>query len=218
MNKIKLKSLEEALNELDRLRNSRKKTALGQWSTAQIYSHLRYFFEGSIKGFPESRSSFIRKAVGPNLLSNIKKIGYMPSGFRNSFLHENANVQDEDTELNLLITAVREFMIYNGKLSEHPIYGKMNREDWNLIHAYHIANHLSFIDYGSKPTSSAATSAKKKTKKAVKKKTAAKKKKIPAAKKAAKKKNVKKTAGTSAAGKKKTSKKKTAAKKKKKKS
>ncbi|MDH5654934.1 MAG: DUF1569 domain-containing protein [Spirochaetia bacterium] len=187
MGKIRLKSLQEALQELEKLEKTEKVTALGEWSYSQILSHLRFFLEGSMKGFPESRSSFIRKSVGPNLLKNIKQIGYMPSGFRNSFLDLSQNFSDAPMELTNLKNSIREFINYSGNLSEHPIYGKLSREDWDLIHAYHIANHLGFLSYGKKIP---------KTKKISKKKSSSKKTSLQTKKKASSKKQprIKKTA------------------------
>ena len=192
MKKIQFTNLDEAMLELEKLEKATVIKTLGEWSYPQILNHLRFFIECSMKGFPESRSSFIRQSVGPNLFKNMKQIGYMPAGFRNKFLKEGDAPEDSKTELLKLRSAIDEFVNYSGKLAEHPIFGSLSVEDWHLVHSYHIANHLNFINYGKK-TGLKKPAAKKSKPSGSTKKTVAKKK-TPAAAKKIVKKTVKKSA------------------------
>lgn len=188
MRKLRFKNLNEALSELDTLKDTEKNKTSGNWTSGQIFKHCRMFIEYSMTGFPKTTSNFIRGNVGPTLFRNMKTKGYMPSGFRNRHVPDPEQTASFDEEKTALKAAIVRFMNYSGRCGQHPVFGPLERTDWDLYHSFHLANHLSNIIPEKSKTAKKKTGSKKKAKK---KETVSAKKKT---KKKASKKLVKKTA------------------------
>jgi hypothetical protein len=141
---LRLHTLDEALEELERLEKGGVAT-LGIWSYYQILRHLADHIDFSISGFPFVRSRFIREKIGPTLFRQMVSSGHMPAGFR-SLTPETTRIEgDAKSEMRRLKSEIQRFMSHTGPFADHPLFGRLTREEWNMLHSYHIANHLGFV-------------------------------------------------------------------------
>jgi hypothetical protein len=52
---------------------------------------------------------------------------------------------DFDASFDELKCAMERYTAHRGRLKPHPIFGRLNRNDWDRLHCFHCAHHLSFI-------------------------------------------------------------------------
>ncbi len=50
-----------------------------------------------------------------------------------------------DETLAALERAVERYRSFRGRLRAHPLFGDLAREEWDKLHCFHAAHHLSFV-------------------------------------------------------------------------
>ena len=195
--------LNDVLADLDKLEQSNITTS-GNWSLYQILSHLSNSIEFSMTQYPHLLPLAVRRTVGKRGLKALLKNQEMQPGVQNPAAPQSREESDRSHEVqafSALRKAIADFQAYDGPLAEHPAFGTVSKDEFEKVHAYHCALHLSFATI-DKPSSKPATTttpvkpAKKSPKKSSKK----------AAKKTTKKSNTKKTVKKPVAAKKSQSK------------
>ncbi len=145
MKEIRFKSLDEALAELKRIENLPKNT-VGIWSYYQILEHCAEGIENCIHGYKVSAPWLIRKSIGQILKLKTFSQGYMDHGGLNPTAPKKREEGDEKKALARLFSAADEFRNFKGKFQPHPFFDELRRDEFEKLHAYHIANHLCFVE------------------------------------------------------------------------
>lgn len=118
--------------------------SLGNWNLAQTVWHLAETFRGSVDGFRLRGHHLRRIFLGRRILSWTLKNG-IP---RNITLDERLNppaIVDLTEANGSLRLAVDRYGKHTGRLKPHPVFGRLNRENWDKLHCFHCAHHLSFL-------------------------------------------------------------------------
>ncbi|HMY65521.1 MAG TPA: DUF1569 domain-containing protein [Leptospiraceae bacterium] len=145
MKEIRFKSLDEAIAELKRIENLPKKT-LGIWSYYQILDHCADGIESCMNGYKASAPWLIRKSIGQILKMKTFSQGYMDHGGMNPSAPKKREEGDEKKALQRLLSAADAFKAFKGKFQLHPFFDELTADEFEKLHAYHIANHLCFVE------------------------------------------------------------------------
>ena len=151
---LRFTDLDAAIAECRRLRSSGYQQA-GQWTLGQICRHLRLTQDPSIEGYPLWMSFFmpIRPLVRWLLLPKILR-GDSPSGIRTSSIFVPPENLDDETELLAFAESVKRFQNHNGPFYPHPGFGRLDKQQLELLHAAHASHHLSFLSVATTPKDS----------------------------------------------------------------
>ncbi len=142
--KLHYASFEDLLADADRLSKGPVKM-LGNWSPGQVYKHLATVYNGSIDGFDVKFPAVFRAMAGmfkKKMISNA-----MPAGMKlPSKLAEKVQPSPVSNEEGLaaLISAVQRLLTEPSR-AEHPVFGKLEVDEWNQIHLRHAELHMSFL-------------------------------------------------------------------------
>ena len=148
---LRFKTFEDARNELKQLGQGPVKTT-GLWSYFQILTHCAASLENTIKGVHRDMSWWKRHLIGPLAFKKIASDGVFPNGINgNPMTSPTAREEgDENTALGRLHQALEEFEKFEGKFSDHPILGNLNKKQWTYFHSMHLAHHLGHARLKSK--------------------------------------------------------------------
>lgn len=136
-------TIDRVMPDVDRLLAGHK--TLGQWSLGQICSHLSRAVVGSVDGFPGRAPWIVRKTVGPVIFGHIVRTGGMREGIKLPPDVLPRPGLDARAEAEALRAALRMFAAHTGPVAEHPIFGRLTRDQWERLHCVHCAHHLSFV-------------------------------------------------------------------------
>lgn len=138
-------SLDEFLHDAQRLAEGEART-LGEWTYAQILQHLSVALTASVVGFGFRGPWLLRTLIGPMVLRRILKNGMKP-GFRLKGAAQRLIPSDDvalPKALSKLRTAVERFQ-ESSTLAEHPVFGRLDRDQWTALHLRHAELHMSFV-------------------------------------------------------------------------
>lgn len=139
---LRFKSFNDVKEELARLGQGPVETT-GNWSYFQILTHCATSLENCMKGLKRDMSWWKRHVSGPRAYRKAVAAGFMPAGVGAQPGKPVERIEgDEKAALERLLKAMDNFEKFEGKLSEHPRMGLLNKEQWRLIIAIHMANHL----------------------------------------------------------------------------
>lgn len=142
---LKFKDLNDARRELELLSQGPVET-LGEWSYFQILNHLAKATEGSMKGKIGEMSWWKRHVQGPVFYGSCAWRGSIPAGIGKKPGVPVERVEgDEKAALTQLLKVLEDFEKFEGKLSEHPRMGPLNKRQWTRFHTWHLANHLGNV-------------------------------------------------------------------------
>ncbi|EQA35087.1 four helix bundle metalloprotein [Leptospira inadai serovar Lyme str. 10] len=146
---LRFSNFEEADREIEKLSKVRKIVQYGDWSPFQILVHCAESIEYSIKGFPENKSALFQSTIG--------KMAFTVFSIRGKMSHDlNAQIPGapelpKTGTLEDGILALRKsfeaFINHKTDFAPHFAYGKLSKQEYELAHAIHIANHLSFLKF-----------------------------------------------------------------------
>lgn len=140
---LRFKNFEDVRAELAELGKGPVETT-GVWSYFQILNHCATAMENSMKGLEREMSWWQKHVKGPLFFRKNARDGFIPAGIKgNPQTAPPERIEgDEKAALTKLHQAMEDFEKFAGKLSVHPRLGKLNKKQWYLFHAMHIANHL----------------------------------------------------------------------------
>lgn len=137
-------SLDDLVNDAEKLVSSPTTKTLGNWPLSQLLTHLATAMNGSIDGIKFSvpwyvrvfgffiKSGVLKRGVGPGFsLPKEREAGAFPA----------ASSPQEALEM-LRQAAGR--LKNEPATAVHPVFGKLTPEEWNLLHLRHAEMHLSF--------------------------------------------------------------------------
>jgi len=141
--KLHYGDFDEILDDVRRMQ-SRPHCNLGQWTLAQACKHLADTFHASIDGIKLGGHRLRRLLLGRKILGWTFKNGIPPGVTVDEKLTPPPGC-DIEKSLRELEVAIRRYRAHTGKLRPHPIFGRLSRPEWDRLHCFHCAHHLSFI-------------------------------------------------------------------------
>jgi hypothetical protein len=146
---VRFHSLEEAKEEITRLKTSAKVMVSPGWSLPEILNHCSQSIEFSLQGFPEYKSVFFQKTIGKLAFLVFKTRGYMNHNLADPIPSAPSiiNPKEYNAVFNRVETAIDLFLKFENELKPHFAYGSINKKGYNMAHAMHIANHFSAIEF-----------------------------------------------------------------------
>jgi len=141
---LRFESLDEVLADVEILVSGGHRT-VGNWTLAQILTHLQKTFDASIDGFGFESNWLIRKVLGP-LFKKRFLTKPLPAGFK---LPKSASAILPDSHV-ALEESFAKFQKAIARLkcdkpsAPHPGLGKLTPTEWNNLHLRHSELHLSF--------------------------------------------------------------------------
>lgn len=114
------------------------------WPWAQVLEHCAQSIEYSIDGFPRLKPGFIRATVGRIVARRFLSRGALSHDLQAEIPGASALAEDDPKQaLARLQRAVERFEAHDGQLADHFIFGRVDKADYDRLHAMHIENHLS---------------------------------------------------------------------------
>lgn len=142
--RLRFDGYEDVLEDVHRLRATEPR-ALGNWSLGQVCQHLALAMDKSIDSSLTFRVPLKTRLV-VRLLRNRILNGRLPSGF--NLPPEGAPLLPEPVEVQEGLAALQRAIARLNATTQrvpHPVFGRMNRAQWDLFHLRHAEMHLSFI-------------------------------------------------------------------------
>ncbi|MBI4818501.1 MAG: DUF1569 domain-containing protein [Deltaproteobacteria bacterium] len=107
-------------------------------------AHCAQSIELSISGFPQLRGLVVRRLVGPLVFRRFARRGFMKHALKAQIpgaaeIDPNTTVEAGRARLEAAIEA---FRAHDGTLAEHFAYGRLSRDEYELAHSMHVADHL----------------------------------------------------------------------------
>ncbi|GBF39795.1 DUF1569 domain-containing protein [Leptospira johnsonii] len=144
---LKFSNLSEVETELEKILRSKTIIPYGKWDPSQILLHCAQSIYYSIKGYPENKSEVFQNTLGKIAFWNFSRKGKMSHDLNAPIpgadvLRSGVSLSDSVLELK---KAISTFSNYNGEFAPHFAYGKLTKQEYELAHAMHIANHLDYV-------------------------------------------------------------------------
>ena len=141
-------SWSDALRELDRLAEAPKLSTTAAWTWSQTLNHCAQSIEYSLTGFPQAKSAVFQRSAGA--------LAFIVFSWRGRMSHDLAEpipgapaLDANDaavTAMARLRKAIADFQARSEPFKPHFAYGELNKSEYELAHAMHLANHLSGFD------------------------------------------------------------------------
>jgi hypothetical protein len=144
---VSLASLRDLLPVLDTLERSARPSIEGALTLPQVLVHCAQSIECSMDGYPQHRAALFRATLGRVALAKFLRAGRMSHDLDASI----PGVPDPDASLTLpeaigrLRAAVERFSAHKGAFAPHFAYGPVTAEQYDRVHAMHVANHLARV-------------------------------------------------------------------------
>lgn len=138
---------DEALAALDRLERIPGARLEGSWNVHQVLVHCAQSVEYSMTGYPMHRSRVFQATLGKLALGIFLRRGRM-SHDRVAPIPGAPELPSSGTTkdgCDRLRAALEAFRAFTGRLAPHFAYGAVTREQYERLHAMHLANHLAAL-------------------------------------------------------------------------
>ncbi len=140
---IQFDHIDEIMPEVDRLLAGHR--TLGNWSLGQICNHLAASFRHTIEGYHGRLPWVVRRTFGPFAFGWISRTGTLPAGVKAPAEVGPLPGLDDRAEAEALRASIRIFNEYVGPIPEHPVFGRVSKDQLARLHCIHSAHHLSFV-------------------------------------------------------------------------
>jgi len=145
---LKLANLDEALFEIDLIEANPPVEMQQEWTLYKVLHHLAQSCEYSMTGYPELQPAAVQ-AVAKLVFDT-----YVDQGFMTHDLGAPVPGAPAIPDSGLLAPAfarlrraIYSFQAFTGELHPHFAYGELTREEWELAHSFHMADHFTFLTY-----------------------------------------------------------------------
>jgi hypothetical protein len=144
---LRFSTLDEAVAELHALARAGRMEVSGAWSWPQVLTHCAQSVECSISGFPEYKPAWFRKTVGRLVLRKFLRQGFMSHDRAAPVPGAPELPRDGDANeaMSRLLNAIDAFRAHGGPLAPHFAFGPLTKEEYEALHAMHLADHLSAV-------------------------------------------------------------------------
>jgi Protein of unknown function (DUF1569) len=142
---LRFGSLAAAGEELARLARARELVSSTAWGWPQTLLHCAQSIEYSMTGFPRSNSRLFQDTIGSAALGFFSWRGRISHDLSEPIPGAPALAASADPApaLERLRASMRAFESWSKPLLPHFAYGELSRQQYELAHAMHLANHLS---------------------------------------------------------------------------
>ena len=143
----KVQSLDDAMRWLDKLDKATSAKTTGAWPLSSVLEHMAQSVEMSMDGFPQPKSAFFQSTAGTAAFSFFKWRGQMTHSLTEPIPGAPAlgTSADWHPATARLRAAIVRFNQNQSPLRPHFAYGTLDKRDFALAHALHIANHQDEI-------------------------------------------------------------------------
>ncbi|MCG6194680.1 DUF1569 domain-containing protein [Leptospira sp. FAT2] len=144
-------SLSQVLSELETFKKSNSIQGYGTWDAGKVFLHCAQSIEYSIQGYPENKSALFQNTIGKLVFLKFASSQKMSHDLEAPIPGAAPIHSDTDwkASLGVLQETILKFQAYGGELKPHFAYGSLSKEEYDLAHAMHIANHFSFLTFNS---------------------------------------------------------------------
>jgi hypothetical protein len=148
---LNCQSLDEVAAEAQRLLTSGYK-ATGNWNLSQVCQHCSQWMRYPMDGFPKPAFPVaiilwvMKKTIGQRQRKKILASNSMPAG--TPTLKQTKFQPDEKTDheaVQDLLSTIERFKRHHGEFMASPLFGEMDRQQWNQLQLIHCSHHLSFL-------------------------------------------------------------------------
>lgn len=143
---LSFSTCDEILAEAERLAASSTCQQLGNWNLGQACFHLASAMNMSLDGTKSRVPFFIRwigKLLRNRVLSQPMRAGFkLPSSAKRELVAEQPVPVEQG--LDMLRQAVGR-LARESQRFPHPVFGPLDRDQWNRLHCRHAELHLSFF-------------------------------------------------------------------------
>lgn len=141
-------SLDDALAEIDLIEANPPVEMQQEWTLYKVLVHLAQSCEYSMTGYPEMYSPLVQ-SISKILFNNYKNAGFMNHNLTDPVpgapdIPDTGNLSEAFLRLR---NAIFDFQNFTSALFPHFAYGELSYEDWELAHAFHMADHFSSLTY-----------------------------------------------------------------------
>ncbi len=145
---IRLRSLKDALLELQKLQQAPRILLSPGWNLPHILDHCSRSIEHAMQGFPEQKNVLFQTLIGATAFHLFDARGYMTHDLSEEIpgSHFEAEPSLEEA-IQKLQQSIQAFIEYKGDMNPHFAYGKLSKSQHERANAMHIANHLDAMEY-----------------------------------------------------------------------
>ena len=142
---LQFPSLAAAGEELAQLAQARELISSATWDWAQTLVHCAQSIEYSMSGFPESKSKLFQRTLGSAAIGVFSWCGRMTHDLAEPIPGAPALDAKADSAqaTERLRASMQKFLHWSEPLRPHFAYGELTKQEYELAHAMHLANHLS---------------------------------------------------------------------------
>lgn len=145
---LKFSTLEQVLAELALLEANQPVALQQPWSLYKILNHAAQSMEYSMTGYPLMDPPS-RQALAKLVFNYFRKQGFMNHSLSAPVpgapeIPDDGPVEDGFLRLR---NAISDFQNFTGVLHPHFSYGELTREEWEIAHSMHCADHFSSMTY-----------------------------------------------------------------------
>lgn len=146
---LQLRSWDDTLSELDKLRRAPEILLSPGWNLPHILDHCTKSIAYAMSGFPRLKHPLFRAVIG--------KAAFHIFDLRGQLSH---NLGEEipgspvgepplplEKAVEQMQQTIQAFEDFNGRLMPHFAYGTLSKKQYERAHAMHIGNHLSALEY-----------------------------------------------------------------------
>lgn len=142
---LQFTSFADAEKELERLAQAKALTTTATFNWPQTLVHCAQSIEFSMSGFPQPKSQLFQRTAGSAAFGVFAWRGRMTHDLSEPI--PGAPVleakPDSAQALARLRSAINDFQRWHAPLQPHFAYGALDKKDYELAHAMHLANHFS---------------------------------------------------------------------------
>lgn len=146
---FRLRTLDDALAELDRLARAPDVTLSPGWDLSHTLDHCARSIEHAMRGFPTQKNVLYQKVIGATAFHLFDRRGYMKHNLLQEIPGDVFTPPPPalDTAIARLQLTIRDFLAYEGPLRPHFAFGALSRDQYDRVNAMHIANHFDAIEF-----------------------------------------------------------------------
>lgn len=113
------------------------------WTTAQHLDHCAASIAASLDGYPALKPAIVRGTIGKLVKRRFLARGAMSHDTNAPLPGGAPPVARELAEARAALTAaIARFRQHVGPLAPHPVYGRCTADEYERLHAIHVADHL----------------------------------------------------------------------------
>lgn len=146
---MQLHDLEAARVELGKLARAESPRSNTSWSIYKTLMHCAQSIDASRLGYPKLKPALVRKTIGKLVLRRFFANGAMSHDKQSPVPGADDIAADGalGDALAVLERSIEAFLAHQGPLEPHFVFDVLSKDDYERLHAMHLADHLSEMHY-----------------------------------------------------------------------